>query len=73
MILYPIVKIVLMVLIYKISAALVEPISDKRITSTIAAAGDSLVLLLSSVLSVSLMFFVLLAIMASAGKFVVGG
>ncbi|MDS0527333.1 stage III sporulation protein AE [Clostridium sp. SHJSY1] len=73
MILYPIVKMVLMVLIYKLSAALVEPISDKRITSTIAAAGDSLVLLLSTVLSVSLMFFILLAIMASAGKFVVGG
>jgi stage III sporulation protein AE len=73
MILYPIVKMVLMVLIYKLSAALVEPISDRRVTSTIAAAGDSLVLLLSSVLSVSLMFFILLAIMASAGKFVVGG
>ncbi|MBD7910018.1 MULTISPECIES: stage III sporulation protein AE [Clostridium] len=72
-ILYPIIKIVLMVLIYKLSSAVVEPISDRRITSTIAAAGDSLVLLLSSVLSVSLMFFVLLAIMASAGKFIVGG
>ena len=72
-ILYPIIKMVLMTFIYKMSAALVEPISDKRITSTIAATGDSLVLLLSCVLSVSLMFFVLLAIMASAGKFIVGG
>lgn len=73
MILYPVVKIVLMTFIYKLTSSLVEPISDKRITSTIAATGDSLVLLLSSVLSVSLMFFVLLAIMASAGKFIVGG
>ena len=72
-ILYPIIKMVLMTFIYKMSAALVGPISDKRITSTIAATGDSLVLLLSCVLSVSLMFFVLLAIMASAGKFIVGG
>ena len=72
-ILYPIIKMILMAFIYKMSAALVEPISDKRITSTIAATGDSLVLLLSCVLSVSLMFFVLLAIMASAGKFIVGG
>lgn len=72
-ILYPIVKIVLMSFVYKISASLVEPISDKRITSTIAAAGDSLILLLSCVLSVSLMFFVLIAIMANAGKFIVGG
>ncbi|MEO2509255.1 stage III sporulation protein AE [Clostridium paraputrificum] len=72
-ILYPIIKMILMAFIYKMSAALVEPISDKRITSTIAATGDSLVLLLSCVLGVSLMFFVLLAIMASAGKFIVGG
>ncbi|MBE6052031.1 MAG: stage III sporulation protein AE [Clostridium sp.] len=73
MILYPIIKIILMSVIYKISAAVIEPISDKRITSTIAGTGDSLVLLLSCVLSVSLMFFVLIAIMASAGKFIVGG
>ncbi|MGG7176122.1 stage III sporulation protein AE [Clostridium paraputrificum] len=72
-ILYPIVKLVLMTFIYKLSAALIEPISDKRITASIAAAGDSMVLLMSCVLSVSLMFFVLLAIMASAGKFIVGG
>jgi stage III sporulation protein AE len=72
-ILYPIAKMILMILIYKLSAALVEPISDKRITSVISAAGESLVMLLSCVLSVSLMFFVLLAIMASAGKFIVGG
>ncbi|MBE6047361.1 MAG: stage III sporulation protein AE [Clostridium sp.] len=72
-ILYPILKIVLMSFIYKIAASLVEPISDKRITSTIAAAGDSLILLLSCVLAVSLMFFVVIAIMANAGKFIVGG
>jgi len=71
-ILYPVIKIVLMAFIYKITAALVEPISDKRITACISSAGDSLVILLSCVLSVSLMFFVLLGIMATAGKFVVG-
>ena len=72
-ILYPVIKIVLMSFVYKISASIVEPISDKRITSTIAAAGDSLILLLSCVLAVSLMFFVVIAIMANAGKFIVGG
>lgn len=71
--LYPILKLTLMTIVYKLSAALIEPISDKRITSSIAAAGDSLILIMSCVLSVSLMFFILLAIMASAGKFVVGG
>lgn len=71
--LYPVLKLTLMALVYKLSAALIEPISDKRITSSIAAAGESLVLIMSCVLSVSLMFFILLAIMASAGKFVIGG
>ena len=72
-IIYPVIKIVLMTFIYKLSAALVEPISDKRITSAIVSTADSLVILLSCVLSISLMFFVLIAIMASAGKFVIGG
>ena len=72
-ILYPIIKIVLISFIYKISAALTEPISDKRITSSIEGAGNAMVLLLSCILSVSLMFSVLFAIIASAGKFIVGG
>ncbi|MGL4772643.1 MAG: stage III sporulation protein AE, partial [Clostridium sp.] len=57
----------------KLTAALIEPISDKRITSSIAAAGEAMVMLLSCVLSVSLMFFVLLGIFAATGKFIVGG
>ena len=66
-------KLILMSFIYKLSASLVEPISDKRITSSIASVGDSLVLLLSCVISVSFMFFILLGIMATASKFIVGG
>ena len=73
MMIYPIIKLILISFVYKLTAAVIEPISDKRITSSIASAGDSLILLMSCVLSVSLMFFVLLAIMASAGKFVIGG
>lgn len=70
---YPIIKLIIMAFIYKLSAGLIEPISDKRITSSIASAGDALMLLLSCVISVSFMFFILLGIMASAGKFIVGG
>ncbi len=70
---YPIIKLILMSFIYKLSAALVEPISDKRITNSIAAVGDYLILLMSCVISVSFMFFILLGIMATASKFIVGG
>ena len=55
MMLYPIIKLVLTSFVYKLTAAVIEPISDKRITSSIAAAGDSLILIMSCVLSVSLM------------------
>lgn len=72
-VLYPIIKLVMMSFIYKISASLVEPISDKRITTALSMIGDSLTLLTSCVISVSFMFFILLGIMASAGKFIVGG
>lgn len=72
-ILYPVIKIILASLIFKLSAGILEPITDKRITNSIAAAGESLVLILSCVLCVSLMFFILIAMMASAGKFVIGG
>ena len=72
-ILYPIIKIFLSSIILKISSSLLEPIADKRITNAVFSAGDSLILILSSVLCVSLMFFVLIAMMVSAGKFVIGG
>lgn len=72
-IIYPIIKIFLSSVILKISSSLLEPIADKRITKAVFSAGDSLVLILSSVLCVSLMFFVLIAMMVSAGKFVIGG
>ncbi|MBU5454580.1 stage III sporulation protein AE [Caproiciproducens sp. MSJ-32] len=73
MMLYPIIKLILISIIYKLSASVIEPIADKRITSSIAAASDSVTLLISCVLCVSLMFFVIIGIIASAGKFVVGG
>lgn len=70
---YPIIKLVIMTFIYKLSAALIEPISDPRITKSLEATGKSMVLIISCVLTISLMFFILIAIMAQAGSFVVGG
>ncbi|MDP4144796.1 MAG: stage III sporulation protein AE [Bacillota bacterium] len=64
----PIIKIFAMALIQKLTAALVQPISDKRIVSCISAAGDSLVLIASCLISVSVMFFIMVSIMASSGR-----
>jgi stage III sporulation protein AE len=71
--LHPLIKLILIAFIYKLSAALIEPISDSRITKSIEAAGSSMVLIISCVLTVTLVFFVLISIMASSGRFIVGG
>ncbi|MFL0166804.1 MULTISPECIES: stage III sporulation protein AE [Clostridium] len=71
--LHPLIKLVLIEFIYKLSAALIEPISDSRITKSLEAAGSSMMLIISCVLTVSFMFFILIGIMASTGRFIVGG
>lgn len=72
-IMFPVIKLLLMALIYKLTAALIEPISEARLVNCISAAGDSLILIMSCVVSISVMFFIMIAIVASAGKMAVGG
>lgn len=72
-VLIPIIKLLAIALIYKLSAALIEPISDKRLVRCVGAAGDSLILITSCLISVSVMFFIMIAIVASAGKIILNG
>lgn len=72
-VLIPILKLALISVMYKLSSALVEPICDSRITNCISAAGDYVIMIISCILSISLMFFIMVSIMASTGKFVLGG
>ena len=67
-VLMPIIKILIMALIYKLTAAVLEPISDKKIVSVIDSAGSSLITISSGVISVSIMFFIMISIVAVAGK-----
>ncbi|MGG7164014.1 stage III sporulation protein AE [Clostridium ihumii] len=67
-VLMPIIKILIMALIYKLTAAVLEPISDKKIVSVIDSAGSSLITISSCVISVSIMFFIMISIVAVAGK-----
>ena len=69
----PIIKLLVMGLMYKLTAAIIEPISEERIVKCIGAAGDSLLLVMSSLISVSIMCFIMVAIVASAGKMAIGG
>ncbi|MDU1323107.1 MAG: stage III sporulation protein AE [Clostridium botulinum] len=72
MLLVPVIKLLIMAFMYKMAAALIEPISDSRLVDSIGAAGDSLILILSCLICVSVMFFIMIAIMASAGKVFMG-
>lgn len=68
----PIIKLFIMSMIYRLTAALIEPISDKRIVDSVSSVGDSIMLIMSSLICISVMFFIMLSIMASTGKFVLG-
>lgn len=72
-VIFPIIKLLIMSLLYKLTAALIEPISDSRLVNCISSAGDSLVLVTACLISVSVMFFIMVAIIASAGKVMIGG
>jgi stage III sporulation protein AE len=65
---FPILKIVSMIFIYKISSALIEPIADKKIVGCLNDVGNSLTLIFVSVLCVAVMFFLMVTIIAATGK-----
>ncbi len=60
----PIIKIILFVLTYYIAAALLEPISDKRLIQCLYAAGESGKLLLNVLLSCGALFLLVIAMTA---------
>lgn len=72
-VLFPIIKLLIMAFLYKVAAALIEPISDSRTVDCINSVGDSIILLMSCVISVSIMFFIMIAIIASTGKGIIMG
>ncbi|MBU3110667.1 stage III sporulation protein AE [Clostridium lacusfryxellense] len=72
-VIFPILKLLIMAFLYKAAAALIEPISDRRTVDCINSVGDSILLLMSCVISVSIMFFIMVAIVASTGRGIIGG
>lgn len=68
MMLFPVIKILILAFMHKLTAALVQPISDERIVKCIASAGDTLILIASCLIGVSVMFFIMVSIIIAAGK-----
>lgn len=67
-ILLPIIKIFVMGFMYKLASAILQPVSDSKVTNIIDAAGGSLMLLGSCIICVSIMFFIMITIIAATGK-----
>lgn len=71
MILFPIVKIFALILIYKLSSAIIEPIADGRIVNSLNDMAKSLILVLAAVISVAIMFFMVITIIIGTGNITV--
>lgn len=63
--LIPVIQIAVMALLYKLTAALLEPVSDKRVVGCIAGAGDGAVLLLKTVYTSAVLFLITIVIVAA--------
>ncbi len=66
--LFPIIKIFSIILIYKISSAIIEPIVDGRIVNSLNDISKSLILILISVIAVGIMFFLIITIIIGTGN-----
>lgn len=66
---FPILKIVSLMLIYKISAAIIQPIGDKMIADSLNLMSNSLTMVFVAVTAVCIMFFFVIAIVVGAGDF----
>ncbi|MCT4508171.1 MAG: stage III sporulation protein AE [Tepidibacter sp.] len=66
--LIPIFKIVSIILVYKCSSIIVEPISDDNISTYLNEMANLMIIILSSVVAVGIMFFITIAILASIGN-----
>lgn len=62
----PIIQLALMALIYKLAAALVQPVSDKRITACISGVSEGYELMVRLVFTVGLLFLLTIAVAAAS-------
>ncbi|MEE1315289.1 MAG: stage III sporulation protein AE [Faecalimonas sp.] len=63
----PVVQMVVITLLYKLTAALIQPISDKRIVGCISSVADGSSILLRVLFTAELLFLITIAIVANTG------
>ncbi|MDF2546473.1 MAG: stage sporulation protein [Anaerosolibacter sp.] len=67
-VLMPLLKILAMILIYKLASALIEPIVDSDLPDCLSDLSNALVMLFGTVLSVAIMFFMAVTMIIGAGN-----
>jgi stage III sporulation protein AE len=68
-IIFPLLKIAAIVLIYRLTAATVEPMGDARTAAVLETMSSHLLLMLAAIASVGLMFFIMIAIIAGTSNY----
>ncbi len=64
----PLIKISACLIIFRISAAIIQPITDGRVVKCVSGIADSVGLIFSVTLAVTVMFVIIMTIMLSAGN-----
>jgi stage III sporulation protein AE len=67
----PIVKIVAMIFVFRISSALIEPLGQKDLADTLQEMSKSLIFIFAAVASVAIMFFMTVAVVVGSGNLTV--
>ncbi|GIO58916.1 MULTISPECIES: stage III sporulation protein AE [Paenibacillus] len=65
---FPAIKILTLALIYKLSAAIMQPLGDSPITACLDTIGKSMIYVFAALAAVGLMFFLAITIMLTAGN-----
>ncbi|MFW5891564.1 MAG: stage III sporulation protein AE [bacterium] len=67
-IIYPLIKLAALIIIYKLAAALLEPISEDKLAGILNKVANNLILILIVVLTVAFMFFIVITILAGTAN-----
>jgi stage III sporulation protein AE len=68
---FPLIKILSIIAIYKITSALIEPILDNQIVKCLNDMSNSLLIIFSAVVSVGVLFFVFITVIMGVGNMTV--
>jgi len=68
---YPLIRIAAQIIIFRITAAVIQPIADRRIVACIGGLADTISVMFAIVAAVAVMFLILLTIILNAGHFAV--